>query len=79
MDIGADNQTRTTADQLSQDLRNPSSTPAVTARTNLRQVGATRFALQETRRLIVPRCRAGGGKQKQCGPKDSCLADRDQA
>jgi len=36
-DIGADNQTRTAADPRPQDLRNPSSTPAATVRTNLSQ------------------------------------------
>ena len=36
-DIGADNQTRTAADPRTQDLPNPSSTPAATVRTNLSQ------------------------------------------
>jgi hypothetical protein len=42
VDIGADNQMRNAADPRPQDLRNPSSTPAVMARTDLSQVGAGR-------------------------------------
>lgn len=40
VDIGADNQTRTAPDPRPQDLRNPSSTPAVTVRTNWSQAAA---------------------------------------
>jgi hypothetical protein len=40
VDIEADNHTRTTAHPRPQHLPNPSSTPPVTVRTNLSQVGA---------------------------------------